>query len=163
MTPPHMKNAGSGMPISMRFMPASSSVTARIPRPTGGGRCPPRPPRRGSGRQLPGGHSASAGHAYCRGLPSLSGCPSTCARHGQAGPGVAGDFPDVGHTFTPVVEPVSIDEGLSGFDGLERLLGPPEDIGREIKRRILKARAAGLGRYRSEPPHRKACLRTRQT
>ena len=41
-------------------------------------------------------------------------------------------------TLTPVVEPVSIDEAYLDLTGLERLLGPPEDIGREIKRRIFE-------------------------
>ncbi|MGB5563940.1 MAG: DNA polymerase IV [Sedimenticolaceae bacterium] len=40
-------------------------------------------------------------------------------------------------TFTPVVEPVSVDEAYLDLTGLEKLLGSPEDIGREIKRRIL--------------------------
>ncbi len=40
-------------------------------------------------------------------------------------------------TITPVVEPVSIDEAYLDLSGLERLLGPPEAIGTEIKRRIL--------------------------
>ena len=42
-------------------------------------------------------------------------------------------------TLTPVVEPVSIDEAYLDLTGLERLVGPPEKIGREIKRRILEA------------------------
>jgi DNA polymerase-4 len=41
-------------------------------------------------------------------------------------------------TFTPVVEPVSVDEAYLDLTGLEKLLGSPEDIGREIKRRILE-------------------------
>ena len=41
-------------------------------------------------------------------------------------------------TLTPVVEPVSIDEAYLDLTGLEKLRGPPEDIGREIKRRILE-------------------------
>ena len=41
-------------------------------------------------------------------------------------------------TLTPVVEPVSIDEAYLDLTGLERLLGPPKDIGREIKRRIFE-------------------------
>lgn len=41
-------------------------------------------------------------------------------------------------TLTPVVEPVSVDEAYLDLTGLEKLLGPPEDIGREIKRRILE-------------------------
>ena len=40
-------------------------------------------------------------------------------------------------TITPVVEPVSVDEAYLDLTGLEKLLGPPEAIGREIKRRIL--------------------------
>jgi DNA polymerase-4 len=44
-------------------------------------------------------------------------------------------------TITPVVEPVSVDEAYLDLSGLEKLLGPPEAIGREIKRRIL----AGTG------------------
>ncbi len=40
--------------------------------------------------------------------------------------------------ITPVVEPVSIDEAYLDLSGLERLLGPPEAIGAEIKRRILE-------------------------
>ena len=40
-------------------------------------------------------------------------------------------------TITPIVEPVSIDEAYLDLTGLERLLGPSEAIGREIKRRVL--------------------------
>jgi len=40
--------------------------------------------------------------------------------------------------ITPIVEPVSVDEAYLDLTGLERLLGTPEAIGREIKRRILK-------------------------
>jgi DNA polymerase-4 len=39
-------------------------------------------------------------------------------------------------TITPIVEPVSVDEAYLDLSGLERLLGPPEAIGAEIKRRI---------------------------
>jgi DNA polymerase-4 len=42
-------------------------------------------------------------------------------------------------TITPVVEPVSVDEAYLDLSGLEKLLGPPAAIGREIKRRILGA------------------------
>jgi len=38
--------------------------------------------------------------------------------------------------ITPLVEPVSVDEAYLDLSGLEKLLGPPEAIGREIKRRI---------------------------
>jgi DNA polymerase-4 len=39
-------------------------------------------------------------------------------------------------SLTPVVEPVSIDEAYLDLSGLERLLGPPQAVGEEIKRRI---------------------------
>ncbi|MCP3868077.1 MAG: DNA polymerase IV [Gammaproteobacteria bacterium] len=42
-------------------------------------------------------------------------------------------------TLTPVVEPVSVDEAYLDLTGLEKLLGPPETIGCEIKRRIMDA------------------------
>ena len=42
-------------------------------------------------------------------------------------------------TITPIVEPVSVDEAYLDLTGLERLIGPPEIIGREIKRRILES------------------------
>ena len=44
-------------------------------------------------------------------------------------------------TITPVVEPISVDEAFLDLTGLEKLIGPPEVIGREIKHRIL----AGTG------------------
>lgn len=40
-------------------------------------------------------------------------------------------------TITPVIEPVSVDEAYLDLTGLEKLIGPPEIIGSEIKRRIL--------------------------
>ncbi|MCB1871156.1 MAG: DNA polymerase IV, partial [Gammaproteobacteria bacterium] len=42
-------------------------------------------------------------------------------------------------SITPVIEPVSVDEAYLDLTGLEKLLGPPEAIGTEIKRRILEA------------------------
>lgn len=44
-------------------------------------------------------------------------------------------------TLTPVVEPVSVDEAYLDLAGLEKLLGPPEAIGHEIKRRIQRETA----------------------
>jgi DNA polymerase-4 len=40
-------------------------------------------------------------------------------------------------SLTPTVEAASIDEAFLDISGLERLLGPPQSIGREIKRRIF--------------------------
>ncbi len=54
---------------------------------------------------------------------------------------VSRDIFQILETITPVVEPVSVDEAYLDLTGLEKLLGPPEAIGREIKRRIL----AGTG------------------
>jgi DNA polymerase-4 len=42
-------------------------------------------------------------------------------------------------TVTPEVEPVSVDEAFLDLTGLEKLCGPPEAIGLEIKRRILES------------------------
>ena len=42
-------------------------------------------------------------------------------------------------SITPVIEPVSVDEAYLDLTGLEKLLGPPEVIGSEIKHRILEA------------------------
>ena len=41
-------------------------------------------------------------------------------------------------TISPLVEPVSIDEAYLDLSGLEKLFGPPLEIGRTIKRRILE-------------------------
>ena len=40
------------------------------------------------------------------------------------------------HTYTPLVEPISCDEAFLDATGTERLFGPAEAIGREIKRRV---------------------------
>ncbi|WP_029131789.1 DNA polymerase IV [Sedimenticola selenatireducens] len=41
-------------------------------------------------------------------------------------------------SITPVIEPVSVDEAYLDLTGLEKLIGSPETIGTEIKRRILE-------------------------
>ncbi len=38
--------------------------------------------------------------------------------------------------FSPIVEPVSIDEAFVDISGLDRLLGPPREIGRKVRRAI---------------------------
>ncbi len=40
------------------------------------------------------------------------------------------------HSYTPLVEPLSLDEAFLDVRGSERLFGPPEQIGAEIQRRI---------------------------
>ena len=44
---------------------------------------------------------------------------------------------DVFHDFTPLVEPLSVDEAFLDVSGCRRLFGPAEAIGRRIKARIL--------------------------
>ena len=56
-------------------------------------------------------------------------------------------------TITPVVEPVSVDEAYLDLSGLAKLIGPPDAIGREIKRRIPPWRGRGS-------PYRWASLQT---
>ena len=43
-------------------------------------------------------------------------------------------------TLAPAVEAASIDEAYLDMSGLEKLMGPPETIGHEIKQRILPER-----------------------
>jgi DNA polymerase IV len=49
---------------------------------------------------------------------------------------VSEKFRDILDAFTPIVEPISIDEAFLDVSGTERLLGSPEEIGRAIKRRV---------------------------
>jgi len=45
---------------------------------------------------------------------------------------------DVMRDFTPLVEPLSIDEAFLDVSGCRRLFGPPVEVGRRVKERIAK-------------------------
>jgi len=49
---------------------------------------------------------------------------------------VSGQIHQIFHEFTPLVEPLSLDEAFLDVTGSERLFGSTIDIGRQIKRRI---------------------------
>jgi DNA polymerase-4 len=60
--------------------------------------------------------------------------PVRMARYREVSEAVFGIF----HRFTPLVEPLSIDEAFLDVTGSRRLFGPSEQIAREIKRRVRK-------------------------
>lgn len=43
------------------------------------------------------------------------------------------------HDFSPLVEQASVDEAYMDVTGLEKLFGPPEQLGAELKRRVREA------------------------
>ncbi len=49
---------------------------------------------------------------------------------------VSGQIREIFHSYTPLVEPLSLDEAFLDVRGSVRLFGPPETIGAEIRRRI---------------------------
>ncbi|MDZ7760207.1 MAG: DNA polymerase IV [Desulfovermiculus sp.] len=50
---------------------------------------------------------------------------------------ISRDIMHIMHDYSPVVEKASIDEAYMDLTGSERLLGPPREVAREIKGRIL--------------------------
>ena len=52
---------------------------------------------------------------------------------------VSGEVMVVLQEFSPLVEQVSIDEAFMDLSGTERLHGPPDEVGRILKKRILEA------------------------
>ncbi len=78
-----------------------------------------------------------------------SAMPSTQARklcpHAIFVPGRMSRYAEVSRAvrevfdaFSPIVEPLSLDEAFLDLSGTERLLGAPMDVGRALKRRILE-------------------------
>ena len=51
---------------------------------------------------------------------------------------ISGQVFEIFHRFTPLVEPLSIDEAFLDVTGSERLLGRPEDIAKKIKQTVLE-------------------------
>ena len=80
-------------------------------------------------------HSAMPIAEACRRCPDAVYLRPSMAKYKQASREVFA----VLETLTPVVEAASIDEAYLDLSGLERLVGPPETIGRKIKRSILEA------------------------
>lgn len=46
---------------------------------------------------------------------------------------------EVFHTFSPVVEPLSLDEAFLDMTGAEGLFGPPEEMGRKVRAKVKEA------------------------
>ena len=59
--------------------------------------------------------------------------------HGPRYKEVSDQVFDILREFSPLLEPLSLDEAFLDLTGAERLLGPPEVIGPEIRRRIREA------------------------
>src|SRR5260221_5709835 len=56
-------------------------------------------------------------------------------------------------SFSPIVEPLSLDEAFIDLTCTERLLGPPMDAARDLKRRVRVG--TGLARYVGVAPPKK--------
>ena len=56
-------------------------------------------------------------------------------RHRQYGP-VSREFMAILREFSPLVEPVSVDEAYLDMTGMERMYGPPAESAKSIKRRV---------------------------
>ena len=51
---------------------------------------------------------------------------------------VSGQVFDIFHIFTPLVEPLSIDEAFLDVTGSIRLFGPPVEIAKQIKQKVFE-------------------------
>lgn len=68
-------------------------------------------------------------------------CPHLVRIPGEMGKyqSVSAQVMEVLHRFSPLVEPLSLDEAFLDLTGTERMFGPPEQIGARIKREIREA------------------------
>jgi DNA polymerase IV len=81
-----------------------------------------------------GCHSALPMATAMRLCPQAIVVPVRMERYAE----VSGQVFEIFQQFTPLVEPVSIDEAFLDVTGCKRLFGPPEIIAREIKKRIYQ-------------------------
>lgn len=79
-----------------------------------------------------GVHSAMAMAAAVKRCPGLVIVPANHKRYKE----VSEVIMEIFHSYTPLVEPLSLDEAFLDVSGSEKLFGPPELIGAKIQRRI---------------------------
>ncbi len=80
-------------------------------------------------------HSAMPMARALRLCPNLVRVPGNLAKYAAVSEIVMGVF----ERFSPVVEPLSLDEAFLDLTGTEALFGPPEAVGRRIKREVRDA------------------------
>lgn len=80
-------------------------------------------------------HSAMPMARAIRLCPDLVRIPGNLAKYAA----VSAQVMEVFERFSPLVEPLSLDEAFLDLTGTETLFGPPETVGRRIKREVLEA------------------------
>jgi DNA polymerase-4 len=80
-------------------------------------------------------HSAMPMARALRLCPALVRIPGDMGKYQD----VSGQVMEVLHRFSPLVEPLSLDEAFFDLTGTERIFGTPEEVGLRIKREIREA------------------------